>query len=338
MTFASQVLLLPLVLAAAAGPPAARRWPPAPDAPRLEWVGELTGVAPQAEAGKVGRIVRFLLGVVSGAPRGKRRLVRPTGIFAGDGKVFVADPGAGGVWRFDERTRKGEWLPRGRGLRLPSPVSVAVSTQGRVYVADSVLGRVFILDADGRSFGELRGDPQGMGRPAALALAGDRLFVGDVHGHRVSAYGLDGGYLYSFGRRGAGRGELNYPTYLSWDAAAKRLWVCDSGNFRLQSFAFDGSPTASFGENGDRPGYLARPRGLAVDSDGDVYSIDGALEALQVFDRSGRLLLYVGQSGEGAGEFSLPGGAFIDAADRLFVADTHNARVQIFRYLKEAQP
>lgn len=314
--------------------PAALEWPLPPAAPRLRYVASITGLPRKAKASGVAKLLRFLLGVDWSGPGRARPLVRPTGLFARDGVVYVADPGAEGVFRYDEAAGKGRWLDAGRRPKLVSPVAVAVADDGRVFVADSALGSVAILDKDGKRIGELRGDPEGMGRPVGLALAPDRLFVSDVDRHRVSAYDLKGLFLYSFGHRGSAGDDLNFPTYLWYDAPTKRLWVCDSGNFRLRSFDPEGRPLDAFGENGDRPGYLARPRGLALDSEGHVYSMDGALEAMQVFDSRGRLLLFLGEEGAQAGEFALPGGVFVDGADRVLVADTYNGRVEIFQYLK----
>jgi len=328
---------LALFLFLAASCASALDWPEAPAPARLRFVQSYIGMPGDSPGHGLGKVLRFLLGI-GGGMSASRRLISPTGIFARGGVVYVADPGARGVLRYDEAKRKADWLPKGRGTRLVSPVAVVVAPDGRIFVADSALGKVLILDAQGRPSGELRGDPEGLGRPAALALGDGRVFVSDVRGHRVAVYGLDGVFLYSFGRRGTGPGEFNFPTYLWFDAAAKRLWVCDSGNFRVQVLGLEGKPLAAFGESGDRPGNLARPRGLALDSDGNVYSMDGALEALQIFDQAGRLLLFVGREGGGPGEFSLPGGVFVDEKDRVLVADTFNARVQVFQYLKEKQP
>lgn len=319
----------------AAGGAADLEWPSPPAAPRLRYLDAITGRPKATEGTRFAKVLRFLLGIDWRDADGKR-LVYPTGLFARAGTVYVADPGARGVFRYDEKLGSGRWLDVGRDPKLVSPVAVAGASDGRLFVADSALGRVLILSAEGRKLGELRGDPAGLGRPAGLAVAADRVYVSDVRGHRISAYGLDGAFRFAFDGRGPEGDGLNFPTYLWYDSAAKRLWVCDSGNFRVRTFDLEGRPVGAFGENGDRPGYLARPRGVALDSDGDVYVVDGAMEALQIFDGKGRLLLFVGREGGRPGEFSLPGGVFVDGGDRVLMADTYNGRVQIFQYLKAA--
>jgi hypothetical protein len=54
---------------------------------------------------------------------------------------------------------------------------------------------------------------------------------------------------------------------------------------------------------------------------------------MQVFDARGSLLLSIGQRGHGAGEFWLPNGIFITGDITIFVADSYNKRVQVFRYV-----
>ncbi|MEK6536145.1 MAG: 6-bladed beta-propeller, partial [Actinomycetota bacterium] len=74
------------------------------------------------------------------------------------------------------------------------------------------------------------------------------------------------------------------------------------------------------------------------DSEGHLYVADGIMSTVQIFDEEERFLLYFGERGGDPGEFYLPGGVFIDADDRIYVADTYNSRVQVFQYLKEGQP
>lgn len=333
----SSVLLI-LALAAAA-PPAETppQWPAPPQAARLRFAGEIAG--PRVTGtGRLGGFLRALIGLDKAGEVTPDRLVKPTGLFVRGETVFVADPGMRGVLRYDEATGKGEWWPRGVEKTLLSPVGVAGAPDGRLFVLDSQLGKVFILDAEGNLKGELEGDPEGIGRPAALAVSGKRVYVSDVKKHRVAVYGIDGTFLQAFGRRGNKTGEFNFPTYMWFDAKAGRLWVTDSGNFRLQWFGPDGRYGGFIGENGNRPGYLARPRGVAVDSEGHVFVVDAAFEAFQIFDDMKNLLLFVGRAGDGPGRFSMPGGIFIDGRDRVYVADTQNARVQVFQYIKEVKP
>jgi sugar lactone lactonase YvrE len=54
---------------------------------------------------------------------------------------------------------------------------------------------------------------------------------------------------------------------------------------------------------------------------------------MQIFDPAGQLLLHVGEAGQRPGEFWLPNGIAIRRNGEIFVADSYNRRVQIFKYI-----
>ena len=91
----------------------------------------------------------------------------------------------------------------------------------------------------------------------------------------------------------------------------------------------------------DGTGTAARfgnPWGIAVDSAGHIYVCDALLDAVQIFDDAGRLLLSFGRQGTGNGEFWMPSGICIDRQDYIYVADTYNQRIQVFRYVTGPEP
>ena len=45
----------------------------------------------------------------------------------------------------------------------------------------------------------------------------------------------------------------------------------------------------------------------------------------------------LGQEGSGLGEFWLPAGIYIDAHDKIYIADSFNKRIQIFELLKRVE-
>jgi len=92
------------------------------------------------------------------------------------------------------------------------------------------------------------------------------------------------------------------------------------------------------GTEGGAVGSMFRPKGIARDSEGHLYVVEGLSGMVQVFDRTGQLLYYFGQKGSGFGEFKLPAGLFIDSSDRVFVVDSYNRRVQVFQYYALGKP
>jgi hypothetical protein len=74
---------------------------------------------------------------------------------------------------------------------------------------------------------------------------------------------------------------------------------------------------------------------VATDRNGHVYVVDALFHAFQIFDTAGRLLLPVGERGQERGQFWLPTGIFIDHddGDLIYIADSYNQRIQVFRYI-----
>lgn len=82
------------------------------------------------------------------------------------------------------------------------------------------------------------------------------------------------------------------------------------------------------GGKGKENGQLDFPRGLVVDSKGNILVADTNNGRLQKFSPTGAFLSVIGKPGSGPGEFRSPGGVTIDASGNLYVADVENHRVQ----------
>lgn len=330
-------LAIPLVVA---GRPAGEEllWPPAPDIPRIRYMTALPAPVstPAAPASFPQKTVRWLLGLPNRGARQETVLLRPTALWVSGDMVYVADPGLRAIVTYHLSTKRFSRLPVPRGHPLVSPVALVVDGTGRLFISDSAARQVLIMSSDGRLLGRLQPRDVPWLRPTGLTfdVVTARVYVADTGRHRICVFDTTNRHLFSFGDRGSGPGQFNLPTYLWMDAKRRTLAVTDSGNFRIQLFDGDGRWQTSLGHTGNRPGYLARPHGVAIDSEGHIYSVDGAMETVQIFNREGRLLLYVGEGGIQAGFFALPGGLFIDSQDRIYVADTYNARIQIFQYLR----
>jgi len=305
-------------------------WPDPPDARRIAFVGEFSSGADLGiREGWWGRLASILAGSRN------EGLVRPMAVAATDDGdvIFVADPDARCVHRYDLRRGRYDCLTLSRHDALASPIGLAVTDDGRLFVTDSLLRGVYTVARDGKWLEPvpLAGE---LDQPTGIAWdeAAGRLYVADTGAQVIRSYAPDGSLQQEIGERGHLPGQVNYPTYL-WADADEELVVTDSLNFRVQRFAASGSFVTAFGKNGDQIGDFARPKGVAVDSFGHVYVVDALLQAIQIFDRDGTLLLSLGEQGHGAGQFWLPNGIFITGDNTIFVADSYNRRVQVFRYV-----
>lgn len=319
---------------------AASRLFPAPETqevPRYRFVGELLGesnFAPKnAGSRSAGRRLLAFIAGLDAEPDKPVQLVRPqSGIVDAHGRVLVTDVGRNAVFVFDEAAGKlSVWDRATRGTPFASPIAIALGRDGEVLVTDSDLGRVFRLGPDGAPRGEfgagLLQRPTGIVRDAARG----RIYVADTHGHDIKVFDDDGRHLATWGTRGDGPGELNYPTHLALSDGV--LLVADSMNARIQGFDREGKLVLRFGERGLYVGNLVRPKGVAADDEGNLYVVESMHDTLLVYDRTGRLLMSLSGTGGEAGRFYLPAGVWVDARNRVYVADMFNARVAVFQFL-----
>jgi DNA-binding beta-propeller fold protein YncE len=309
-----------------------RQWPPPPAPARVRYLQQVALASDWGVSrGWWGRVVDSLTG------RRETGFVRPTGVCESGGVLYVADPGAQAVWIFDGPRKKQIVVTRVGEQMLASPVAVAPTGEGGVYVVDSVLAQVLRLDRDGRLLqGVSHPDMQ---RPSSIAFDASRrrLYVGDSKAHVVHVFDDRGAHLATIGGLGDDPGEFNAPTHLAVTPDGS-LVVTDALNFRVQMFDADGRLLRSLGRIGDGSGNFAAPKGVAVDRWGYVYVADAMFDAVQVFDATGQLMLGFGSQGAQPGQFWLPNGLYIDGQDRLFVADAYNRRIQVFDLLGTPAP
>jgi DNA-binding beta-propeller fold protein YncE len=312
-------------------------WPPEPEVPRYMYAGQLLGEANFRSAGAraaegVMGVLRAIAGVIVGEAK-PIELVRPqSGAVDPAGRIYVTDASRQAVFVFDPVAGKLDIWEKAEGLaNFSTPVALAVGN-GLTYVTDAELGIVARLDSSGtpqRALG--RGL---LKRPTGLALDAERgeLYVSDTAAHDVKVLDLAGNLKRVLGRRGEGEGEFNYPTHLA--VAEGELYVTDTMNSRIQ--VLDGASGAmrrSFGTRGLYVGNLVRPKGIALDSERNVYVVESYYDHLLVFDRHGRFLMGIGGLGAESGKFYLPAGVWTDHLNRVFVADMFNGRVVLFQHL-----
>lgn len=277
-----------------------------------------------------GKLLEWVAG-----PADRPFLGRPYGLTEDNlGRLIVADPALRVVHILDFERRRYNALTKAKRESFLSPIGVAVDSEDNIYVSDSARARIYVFNRKGKFQRTMGGGRNGLElkRPTGLAIDSERslLYLTDTLRHQVLVLTLDGKLVKALGRRGTEPGEYNFPTSLT--LAGGYVYVVDAMNFRIQVLTPEGEFVRSFGELGNRNGMLNRPKGIAVDSDGNVYVVDALFETIQVFDSEGRLLSYFGSTGTAEGQFTLPSGIHIAPRGRIYVADSYNRRVQIFRY------
>lgn len=312
-------------------------WPPPPEVPRYRYAGQLTGEDNYADASQEGRsrmrrVLEWVAGL-DGSAQAPEGLLRPqAGTTDAAGRILVTDSSRQAVVVFDPAGGLDVWEQASGLVRFASPVGIAAAPDGQVFVADAQLGYVVRLSREGKPVAVIG---QGaLQRPTGIAYdaAGGKLYVVDTHAHDIKVFAADGAPLPTIGRRGEGDGEFNYPTHVA--LVRGELYVTDTMNSRVQVLAADsGAYRRSIGARGLYVGNLVRPKGVTVDSEGNVYVVESYYDRLLVYDRAGRFLLAIGGLGKDIGQFYLPAGLWTDGFNRVFVADMFNGRVVVLQFL-----
>jgi DNA-binding beta-propeller fold protein YncE len=278
--------------------------------------------------------------MLTGEAEGGEGVLKPYGVAARAGRVYVADTVGGLVKVFDIAGRRFRTVGDDPQGALRQPLGLDVDAERTLYVVDAAAKDVKIYDANGKFLRRI-GGPGTFSRPTGVAVTpgGDRLYVVDTGGvertveHRVRVFDpRTAAHLFDFGRRGSGNGEFN----LARDAAVApdgRVYVVDTGNFRIQVFDRDGRFLKAFGGVGRQPGNFARPREIAIDAEGRVYVSDAAFGNMQIFDAEGQLLMHIGERGERdePARYMLPSGIAVDGDGRIYMADEFFRRIDVYR-------
>ncbi|HEY7139674.1 MAG TPA: peptidyl-alpha-hydroxyglycine alpha-amidating lyase family protein [Methylomirabilota bacterium] len=111
------------------------------------------------------------------------------------------------------------------------------------------------------------------------------------------------------------------------------VYVCNRDEHEVLKLTPEGRVELTLGHRG-RPALQApfnHPADVAVSRAGDIYVADGYGNSLvHRFSADGRHLGSWGAPGAGRGQFTTPHGIWVDAEDRVLVADRENNRVQLF--------
>ena len=118
-------------------------WPQPPLRPRIHFV---KAISRPEDLGVQASFWERAWGLLVG--REEEWFIRPTGVTADERVIFIADAGAQALWILDPQGKRFRKLQQAGVQRLVSPVAVARGPSKNIYLADSYLGKVFILDSE----------------------------------------------------------------------------------------------------------------------------------------------------------------------------------------------
>lgn len=197
----------------------------------------------------------------------------------------------------------------------------ARSPANGAHLDSSLFSEVRTIGHRGVGVGELN-------KPRSVAVdPQDNLYVVDMTG-RVQKFSSNGVFVLSWQLPETDKGR---PKGMCYDQQGG-IVVNEPHYSRVNHFSLEGKLLAQWGIHGTNAGQLTFPRAVAVNSHHEIYVSEyGLVERVQRFTARGeKFLQSFGHAGTGPGEFNRPEGLFIDAQDRVYVADSCNHRIQVF--------
>lgn len=274
---------------------------------------------------------------------GDEPLQRPVSVAVLRGRVVVADSIAGVVRVYDEHGVPESVVGSGA---LAAPTYVACDpSSGRVYVTDRKLDGLFAFDLGSTEVSRIEprwpvasraatGSAEATSwAPLGVAVGADgSVWVTDVSArHRVLELDPRGRVVREVGGPGSDSPvvvALDYPNRVAF--VGSEMWVSDSNHGRVVVFERSGGYVKALNLRGLIRGLAAVP-GPTGDATA-VAGVDASGNQIVLWDTGGAELGRFGEPGTTAGRLQFPNDVAVSAdGSRLFVADTGNRRIQIWR-------
>jgi DNA-binding beta-propeller fold protein YncE len=296
--------------------------------PRQRWMDRLAGTKPKDEI------------QIKELPF---QLIRPYGVAVDSkGLIYAADQGVSAIFIFNPETKAVELIGNGKQAHFGAVSGLAIDDNDKLLVGDVKLHRVDVFNTKHELEATFGSDV--LATPAGIAIDTENRFVYivDTQSDVVDVFDADSyKFLRKLGTSGkkhtlTAPGTFALPMGVAVDEDSN-VYVTDTFNNRVEIFDAEGNFISTFGKNGDGPADFERPKGIAVDCDGHIWVADAAQDRVKVFNREGRLLIYFGEHGEYPGRFMGVYDIAIDKLNRVVTTEIFPGRVQMFRYVTDAE-
>jgi DNA-binding beta-propeller fold protein YncE len=300
-------------------------YPAPPDTARIQFLMSFSSSLNLT--GRRSAFAKFIMGEPVPKP-----ITKPYGIAIKNGKIYICDTGLDGLEIVDLEKHTFEYfVPKGKGL-LRMPLNCFVDDDENLYVADGERMQVVVYDRNGNYLDKF-GEKENF-KPIDVFVLGNKIWVSNSKNNNILVY-KRGTYelLYSFPSVAKGEdGYLYTPTNIFVND--HEVYVSDIGDFKVKKYDIAGKFISSTGSNGANIGQFARPKGIAVDHDGNLFVVDAGFENTQIFDKDGKILMFFGGPYKGPGDNWLPAKVAIDYENlkyfKKYVDPEYNLRYLIF--------
>lgn len=227
--------------------------------------------------------------------------------------------------------------PGSRPGRLRRPRALAVSRDGRLYVAD-MTDRIQVFSAEGQFLYLWHLPDFNVDGPTGLDV--DRqgnVVITDTHLYRILVCDSHGAVVASIGGIAGDRpGEFTSLRHVAVHPQGGYVTSESGGLDRIQVFDPSGVPIRWWGRNGSGPGEFRRPEAVEVVSDGRILVADSCNHRIQVFTSQGELLGMWGSEGPEPGQLRYPYDITVGPDGLVYVCEYGNHRIQRFTLDGEA--
>jgi tripartite motif-containing protein 71 len=243
-----------------------------------------------------------------------------------------------------------QWGSHGTGDgEFISPRSIAIDSQGNVFVVDVLNSRIQKFNNNGTFLTKWGSRGTGDGEfisPNGIAIDSvDNMYIVDSQKMEIQKFNNNGTFLTKWGSEGTGDGQFSEPYGITIDSVGN-VFVVDIDSARIQKFNNNGTFLTKWGSYCDiRTGYQCdnrnnnsmgdgefnSPTWAASDLEDRIYIADTKNSRIQKFNNNGTFLTKWGSyNSDDDGESSNPEGIDVDSSNTVFVSDIVNQKILAF--------
>ncbi len=222
-----------------------------------------------------------------------------------------------GIMKYVAGEDKGDVIVKPYGIKI---------YKGKIYVCDTILGGLEIIDLEKRTFEYFQ--PKGFGtikKPINVEIDNKgNVYVVDAGRREVIVFDKNLNYKTSFGKKS----ELKPTDVFFYD---NKLWVTNVLKHEIEVYdanSYEFLFNLPNYKKGDK-GFLNQPTNIFLKDD-TLYVSDFGAFNVKVFTTKGKFVRSVGSYGRGLGQFVRPKGIAVDNNHNLYVVDSGFENVQMF--------